>query len=144
MPELKNVLFVDGLTANLVSVSQLTDDFEDVWFNKHRCLVLNSAGKRVMHGRRASDNCYHTSSEDMEVLPCLSIRSCEEEMELWHKKLGHMNYPYLQRLSNKGYIRELPLLKGSDPRTKFVVNAGLESKLRFLIRLSMQSLLLRS
>ncbi|XP_061993997.1 uncharacterized protein LOC133711945 [Rosa rugosa] len=34
IPNLKNVLFVEGLTANLISVSHLADDYEDVRFNK--------------------------------------------------------------------------------------------------------------
>ncbi|XP_062029072.1 uncharacterized protein LOC133745095 [Rosa rugosa] len=48
IPNLKNVLYVEGLTANLISVSHLADDYEDVWFNKQRCLVLNHKGEGIM------------------------------------------------------------------------------------------------
>ncbi|XP_062028377.1 uncharacterized protein LOC133744257 [Rosa rugosa] len=34
IPNLKNVLYVEGLQENLISVSQLNDDYEDVNFNK--------------------------------------------------------------------------------------------------------------
>ncbi|KAM5579724.1 hypothetical protein ABKV19_009482, partial [Rosa sericea] len=48
IPNLKNVLYVEGLTTNLISVSHLADDYEDVWFNKQRCLVLNHKGEGIM------------------------------------------------------------------------------------------------
>ena len=74
IPELKNVLYVDDLTANLISVSQLTNDYEDVWFTKHCCLVFDNAGSKLMQGKRAVDNCYHTSDIASNSL-CLSVKS---------------------------------------------------------------------
>ena len=67
MPELKNVLLVDRLTVNLISISQLTNDFEGVWFNKDRCLVLNEEGETMMHGEKTLDNCYHMPRNDVKI-----------------------------------------------------------------------------
>ncbi|XP_024196068.1 uncharacterized protein LOC112199259 [Rosa chinensis] len=50
IPNLKNVLYVEGLTANLISVSHLADDYEDVWFKKQRCVVLDKKGENIMGG----------------------------------------------------------------------------------------------
>ncbi|XP_024200303.1 uncharacterized protein LOC112203592 [Rosa chinensis] len=81
IPNLKNVLYVEGLTANLISVSHLADDYEDVWFNKQRC-------------------------------DCLTVRSAEETFEIWHRRLGHVNYQDLLKLSTKQCVRGLPALSG--------------------------------
>ncbi|XP_050878744.1 uncharacterized protein LOC127082551 [Lathyrus oleraceus] len=35
---------------------------------------------------------------------CLNARSAEEESELWHKRLGHMNYKILGHLSSKNLV----------------------------------------
>ncbi|XP_061999414.1 uncharacterized protein LOC133716772 [Rosa rugosa] len=81
IPNLKNVLYVEGLTANLISVSHLADDYEDVWFNKQRC-------------------------------DCLSVRSAEETFKIWHRRLRHVNYQDLLKLSTKQCVRGLPALSG--------------------------------
>ncbi|XP_024196528.1 uncharacterized protein LOC112199798 [Rosa chinensis] len=93
IPNLKNVLYVEGLTANLISVSHLTDDYEDVWFNRQRCVILDKKGENIMRGKRSSDNCYHIQSNELlNVQDCLSVRSAEETFEIWHRRLGHVNY----------------------------------------------------
>ncbi|XP_061998818.1 uncharacterized protein LOC133716093 [Rosa rugosa] len=117
IPNLKNVLFVEGLTANLISVSHLADDYEDVWFNKQRCLVLNQKGEGIMGGKRYFDNSYHIqANESSSLQPCLSVKTTEETFELWHKKMGHVNYQDLLKLSSKQCVRGLPNLKGKTDK----------------------------
>jgi hypothetical protein len=57
LPYLDNVLLVEGLTANLISISQLCDQGLDVSVNKSMCIVSNK-DKEVMRGSRYKDNCY--------------------------------------------------------------------------------------
>ncbi|XP_024155806.1 uncharacterized protein LOC112163777 [Rosa chinensis] len=117
IPNLKNVLSVEGLTANLISVSHLTDDYEDVWFNKQRCLVLNQKGEGIMGGKRSIDNCYHIqANESSSLQSCLSVKSTEETFELWHRKMGHVNYQDLPNLSSKQCVRGLPNLRGKTDK----------------------------
>lgn len=40
-PSLDDVLFVKGLTVNLISISQLCDQGLKVNFNKSECMVMN-------------------------------------------------------------------------------------------------------
>ncbi|XP_012852378.1 PREDICTED: uncharacterized protein LOC105971989 [Erythranthe guttata] len=58
LPKLKNVLFVEGLTSNLISISQLCDQDLEVRFNKFTCRVLDKDENCVIQGTRSSDNCY--------------------------------------------------------------------------------------
>ncbi|XP_024164226.1 uncharacterized protein LOC112171246 [Rosa chinensis] len=113
IPNLKNVLYVEGLQANLISVSQLSDDFEEVRFNKLRCLVLDGKGKSVMGGLRSKDHCYCVNANDsMSSQICLSSSSTEDTLNLWHRRLCHVNYQDLVKLSTKEGVRGLLKLSG--------------------------------
>ena len=52
------MLLVKGLTANLISISQLCDQGFNVQFTKEECVVKNGENKEVMRGSRSKDNCY--------------------------------------------------------------------------------------
>ncbi|XP_024019486.1 uncharacterized protein LOC112091030 [Morus notabilis] len=56
LPKLKNVLLVEGLKANLISISQLCDQELFVSFSKNKCRVLDEEENCVMEGSRSSDN----------------------------------------------------------------------------------------
>ena len=58
MPKLENVVVVDELKVNLVSISQLRDDNLFVQFTKESCLVTNNSNLCVLKGKRSPDNCY--------------------------------------------------------------------------------------
>ncbi|XP_073019433.1 uncharacterized protein [Primulina eburnea] len=64
LPELHNVLHVEGFNSNLISISQLCDDDLHVKFNKNNCEVLNDANVCVMSGTRSADNCYLVGEGD--------------------------------------------------------------------------------
>jgi len=57
-PKLDNVLLVKGLTANLISISQLCDQGLSVNFSKTECQITDEKGKVSMKGTRSKDNCY--------------------------------------------------------------------------------------
>ena len=57
MPELTEVLLVDGLTANLISISQLCDDGFSVIFSRDECEV-KSHYSVVMRCKKSEGNCY--------------------------------------------------------------------------------------
>jgi hypothetical protein len=58
LPRLDNVLLVKGLTANLISISQLCDQGMKVNFTESGCLITNEKGDVLMRGVRSKDNCY--------------------------------------------------------------------------------------
>ncbi|CAM8923724.1 unnamed protein product [Rhodiola kirilowii] len=58
LPALEDTLLVDGLTMNLISISQLCDNGHYVSFSRDSCLVLNEHGDSVMKGRRRANDCY--------------------------------------------------------------------------------------
>lgn len=58
LPRLINVYFVDGLKANLISVSQLCDDGLEVFFNSKESRAVDSKGNLVLCRVRSGNNCY--------------------------------------------------------------------------------------
>ncbi|XP_039141271.1 uncharacterized protein LOC120278592 [Dioscorea cayenensis subsp. rotundata] len=58
LPDLKDVLHVDGLKVNPMSISQLCDQNMIVKFTKDSCMVYDKIAKCVLTSARSSDNCY--------------------------------------------------------------------------------------
>jgi hypothetical protein len=85
LPYLDNVLLVEGLTGNLISISQLCDHGLDVNVNKSMCIV-SSKDKEVMRGSRYKHNCYLWLPQDKSHATSYFITK-EDEIKLCHQKL---------------------------------------------------------
>jgi len=58
LPRINDVLLVEGLSANLISISQLCDQGSIVTFNKVECLVTDEEKSVLMKGERSKYNFY--------------------------------------------------------------------------------------
>ena len=58
LPNIANILYVEGLRVNLLSISQICDQDFLVLFLKGKCLVMDEFGKKLISGVRTLDNCY--------------------------------------------------------------------------------------
>ena len=56
--KLDGVLYVDGLKANLLSISKIFDNEHTVNFCQDLCNVINKEGKIIITGHRTVDNYY--------------------------------------------------------------------------------------
>ena len=61
----KDVMLVEGLTANLISISHLCDQGLNVSFTKDQCVVTDDANAHVMIGTHFSDNYYLWSTNNV-------------------------------------------------------------------------------
>ena len=59
LPCLNDVRYVDGLKANLISVSKLSNQGYSVNFSKANCVVVDKDNHVFMSGSRQTDNFYH-------------------------------------------------------------------------------------
>ncbi|CAM8999003.1 unnamed protein product [Rhodiola kirilowii] len=64
LPALEDTLLVEGLTMNLISISQLCDNGHYVSFSRASCLVLDENGNSVMKGTRRANDCYTIKMRD--------------------------------------------------------------------------------
>jgi len=109
-----SVYLMDGLKHNLLSVSQLCDKNNLVVFSPKRCLVVNmNIGYVVLRGKRHK-NVYKgcISSIPQNNLTCLS--ALNDDVMLWHKRLGHVSLSLLNKLVSKDLVGVLPFIKYND------------------------------
>ncbi|XP_073133712.1 uncharacterized protein [Henckelia pumila] len=109
LPKLHNVLHVERLNANLISISQLCDDDLYVKFNKTLCEVLDKNNLCVLTGSRSSDNCYQLGED----IACKHIKI--DDLDLWHQKLGHAKFKALKKLSKFEAVHGMPNLTSGVP-----------------------------
>ena len=63
-----------------------------------------------MRGTRSKDNCYMLlPQEECKVSRC--FLSKEDEVKLWHKKLGHLNLKSMRKIISEEAVRGLPKMK---------------------------------
>ena len=95
LPDIANVLYVEGLRVNLLSISQICDQDFTMLFSKGKCLVMDESGKKLISGVCTLDNCYGLVP-DVDIV-CNSIRLPNED--LWHQQMGHASYKHLSIVS---------------------------------------------
>ena len=101
---------MEGLKHNLLSVSQICDNGYSISFNAKGCYIKNGKDRIIASGLRMRGNLYNlidsTIQETSLVNTCLM--SQVEENWLWHRRLGHLNFDNLARISKNKKVRGLP------------------------------------
>ena len=80
LPVFKDVRYVDGLKANLLSISQICDNGLNVLFIKYKCEILNEGGDCMCIGVRTADNYYGITPSISNK--CFSAKI--NQVDLWH------------------------------------------------------------
>nr|GFA04583.1 ribonuclease H-like domain-containing protein [Tanacetum cinerariifolium] len=134
-----DVYFVKELKFNLFSISQMCDKKNSVLFTDTECIVLSSEFKlpdenQVLLRVPKENNMYNVDLKNIvpsEDLTCLFTKKTLDESNLWHRRLGHINFKTMNKLVKvlwmKGIKREF-----SVPRTH-QQNGIAERKIRTLI-----------
>jgi transposase InsO family protein len=100
----QDVLLVDGLKHNFLSVSQMCDRGCEVVFTSKDCKIKSvNSGQVVAKGIRTDNNVY-VLKEDREEC---HLRKHNESW-LWHRRLGHLNFDHLIKLKNLEAVKDLP------------------------------------
>ena len=113
LPDITNVLYVEGLRVNLLSISRICDQDFTVLFSKGKCIVLNEFRKYLISKVRTLDNCY-SLVPDVDIV-CNIIQLSNEE--LWHQRMGHASYKHLSIVSKHELVLGMPKLS----RVSYVV-----------------------
>ena len=107
IPKLNNAFLLDGLRANLISISQMCDDNHEVYFSKFECHILDINGKSILHGTSTFDNCYDLFPSSHLTCHLATINN----VDFWHKRLGHVNFKDLLKLENSKIVNGIPKLR---------------------------------
>src|SRR4051812_17047992 len=88
-PSISNVLLVEGLTHNLLSISQLSGNGYDIIFNQKSCKVVNQKDGSILFTGKRKNNIYKTDLQDLMSQKVTCLMSVSEEQWVWHRRLGH-------------------------------------------------------
>ncbi|KAI3735092.1 hypothetical protein L6452_14580 [Arctium lappa] len=106
------VSYVEGLGHNLFSIGQFSDKDLELNFKAKRCSVRTEDGKELLVGTRKS-NLYTINlskvQTDNEV--CLLSKASLQQSWLWHRRLSHLNFRYINKLVTGKLVKGLPELK---------------------------------
>ncbi|KAI3735782.1 hypothetical protein L6452_15295 [Arctium lappa] len=109
---IKKVSYVEGLGHNLFNIGQFCDKDLEVNFKAKRCCVRKEDGKELLVGTRKS-NLYTINlsnvKTDNEV--CLLSKASMKQSWLWHRRLSHLNFRYINKLVTGNLVKGLPELK---------------------------------
>jgi hypothetical protein len=101
----QDVLLVENLKHNLLSVSQVCDRGCEVVFTSKDCKIKSvDSSKLVEKGIRTENNVYVLKEEEQEEWNL----SKYDESWLWHRRLGHLNFDHIIKLKNNGAVKDLP------------------------------------
>nr|GEY82016.1 putative ribonuclease H-like domain-containing protein [Tanacetum cinerariifolium] len=111
-----DVYFVKELKFNLFSVSQMCDKKNSVIFRDTRCIVLSPEFKlpdenQVLLRVPRENNMYNVYLKNIVPsvdLTCLFAKATLDESNLWHRRLGHINFKTINKLVKGNLVRGLP------------------------------------
>jgi hypothetical protein len=106
----QEALYVKGLNANLLSISQFCDNDLVVQFSKRECNIFDSSGKWLMGVERTAHNCYGLPglTADHQIF---CNKATIDDSELWHQRLGHLNFTNMLKIANKDIVKVLPKIE---------------------------------
>nr|GEU41341.1 uncharacterized mitochondrial protein AtMg00810-like [Tanacetum cinerariifolium] len=111
-----DVYLVKDLKFNLFSVSETCDKKNSVLFTDTECLVLSPDFKlpdasQVLLRVHRENNMYNVNLKNIVPsgdLTCLFAKATLDESDLWHRRLGHINFKTINKLVKGNLVRGLP------------------------------------
>nr|GFA46253.1 integrase, catalytic region, zinc finger, CCHC-type, peptidase aspartic, catalytic [Tanacetum cinerariifolium] len=124
------VYYIEGLSHNLFSVGQFCDADSEVAFQKSICVVRDLQGNDLLTDNRGFDLYTIYLQESTSSTPlCLMDKASPTQACLWHRRLSHLNFDYINMLSKKDVVIGLQNWKYSkgyrvyNKRTRLIVES---------------------
>ena len=105
-----DVLYVEGLKHNLLSISQFCDKGNQVIFNDKQCLVINQVDNQIKLVGKRINNIYMIDLESEISLDASCLVSINDDTWTWHRRFAHASMDLIQKLSRKDLVIGLPKL----------------------------------
>nr|GEW47309.1 putative ribonuclease H-like domain-containing protein [Tanacetum cinerariifolium] len=111
-----DVYFIKELKFNIFSISQVCDKKNKVLFTDTECVVLSLEFKlpdenQVLLRVPRENNMYNVNLKNIFPsgdLTCLFAKATLNESNLWHRRLGHINFKTMNKLVKGNLVRGLP------------------------------------
>ncbi|GJU47639.1 putative ribonuclease H-like domain-containing protein [Tanacetum coccineum] len=114
--DFEDVFFVKEQKFNLFSVPQMCDKKNSVLFTETECLILSPDFKllderQVLLRVPKQSNMYNFDLKNVVPsgdLTCLFAKATVDKYNLWHRRLGHVNFKTMNKLVKGNLVRGLP------------------------------------
>jgi hypothetical protein len=125
--KLEKFLTVEDMKHNILSVSQMCDQGHRILFDSEKCEIRKEGSSRLVAIATRTPNKIYVINEIGKEFFCMGK---ENESWLWNKRMVHMNFDILIKISIKEAVREIPeisrpkntlckhCLQGKKTRTK--------------------------
>jgi hypothetical protein len=126
-----NILYVPGMTKNLLSVGNFAGTDMITLFGSGNCWIFNKQNPYkilLMGTRESSNNLYRLTTpsaltvsrttrppDELHNSANITEAASSNIAHLWHKRTTHLNYQSLYNLSTNDMVRGLPLLPRIQP-----------------------------
>ena len=113
---IKNVLLVEDLKHNLISISQLCDNGFKVTFCANKCSIEKIDNDQVHFEGYRRRNVYKINLDDFKSSNEVCLYSSNKDSWLWHRKLGHASMDTISKLIRKDIVKGLPKIDFSKDK----------------------------
>ncbi|GJR74017.1 ribonuclease H-like domain-containing protein [Tanacetum coccineum] len=149
--DFEDVYFVKELKFNLFSISQMCDKKNSVLFTETECLVLSPDFKlldesQVLLKVPRQNNMYSFDLKNVVPsggLTCLFVKAIIDESNLWHKRLGHINFKTMNKLVRGNLVRGFPSKLFENDHTCVACQKGKQHKVSYSVGFSCWPLRMR-
>ncbi|XP_070020367.1 uncharacterized protein [Nicotiana sylvestris] len=86
---IENVYYVNGLKYSLLSVSQICDKGNKVEFLSKICTVTDLVTGEIVLVAKRYKNIYVADFESLQSSNLSCLKVVDDDVELWHRRLGH-------------------------------------------------------
>jgi hypothetical protein len=119
-----DVLLVPGLKSNLLSISQFAENGFKAEFVKDKCIITKASNKQVyLTATKGLDNLYYVDGtvklNNDKGTALVSKVSKDQELELWHCRLGHLSFGYINHAINKSLVDDLSIKASNEADQPF-------------------------
>ena len=134
---INDVYLVENLHFNLISISQLCDNGHVVEFHEHVCHIKNQQGSILMTGSRIGNTYKMNWKNKTPNFVCLLAKN--DQNWLWHKRLNHLNFKTINKLSSNDLVIGIPKFKFNKDKICSACQMGKQTKSSFKSKGSIQS-----
>src|ERR1051325_12057746 len=86
LPSISNVLLVEGLAHNLLSISQLSDNGYDIIFNQKYCKAVSQKEGSILFFVKRKHNIYKIDLSNFKSQNVKCLMSVNDEQWVWHRR----------------------------------------------------------
>nr|GEU68375.1 copia-type polyprotein [Tanacetum cinerariifolium] len=109
-----SVYYIPELKTNMLSVGQLQEKGLSVLIQNNMCKVFHSRRGVIMQAKMSGNRMfYFKAAMTSNSTNCYQTR-VEDETQLWHSRIGHLNYKALRTLAENGMVDGMPTIKNTQ------------------------------